>query len=111
VAALGAAADAQADGYAVHLGPIATTDVFYDRRGLEHTWRAAGALAVEMEAATLYALAAAREVEAAALLVVSDLVLPQRIRIEAEALRAAEQRMGQAALRALSLDPAGQSQV
>jgi DeoD family purine-nucleoside phosphorylase len=86
----------------VHHGPVVSTDLFYDARGLERAWSAAGALGVEMEAATLYALAAGRGLDAAALLVVSDLVLPTRVRIGQEELRAAEQRMGQAALRALS---------
>ena len=87
--------------HAVHSGPIVTTDLFYDARGLEREWSAAGALAVEMEAATLFALAAARGVQAAALLVVSDLVLPARVRIGPDELRNAERRMGEAALRAL----------
>ena len=89
-------------GAAQHAGPVVTTDVFYDRRGLEPGWREAGALAVEMETATVFALAAARGVQAAALLVVSDLVLPERARIDREELRAAEQRMGRSALAALS---------
>lgn len=89
-------------GAAEHAGPVVTTDVFYDDRGLEADWREAGALAVEMETATLFALAAARDVQAAALLVVSDLVLPERSRIDREELRTAEQRMGRAALAALS---------
>jgi len=92
---------------AIHQGPILTTDLFYDDRGLEQQWADAGALAVEMEAATLFALASARAVQAAALLVVSDLVLPQRVRIGQEALRAAERRMGEAALRALTHGRAG----
>ncbi len=96
-------------GHAIHSGAVVTTDVFYDDRGLEQEWRAAGALAVEMEAATLFALAAARAVEAAAVLVVSDLVLPERVRIDEDDLRAAEKRMGEAALRALSAE-AGASQ-
>jgi DeoD family purine-nucleoside phosphorylase len=87
--------------HAIHSGPIVTTDLFYDDRELELEWRAAGALAVEMEAATLFALAAARGVEAAALLVVSDLILPARVRIAQDELRDAERRMGEAALRAL----------
>ena len=78
-----------------------------DRRGLEHEWAAAGAVAVEMEAATLFALAAARGAQAAALLVVSDLVLPERVRISSEELRSAERRMGEAALRALIAGSAG----
>jgi DeoD family purine-nucleoside phosphorylase len=85
----------------IHLGPIVTTDLFYDERELERDWSEAGALAVEMEAATLFALAGARGAQAAALLVVSDIVLPERTRIGQEELRAAERRMGEAALRAL----------
>jgi DeoD family purine-nucleoside phosphorylase len=92
----------------VHAGPVVSTDLFYDGRGLELAWSQAGALAVEMEAATLYALASARGLDAAGLLVVSDLVLPERVRIGQDELRAAEQRMGQAALRALSPAPAPQ---
>jgi nucleoside phosphorylase len=64
-----------------------------------------GALAVEMESATLFALAARRSVSAAALLAVSDLVLPSRSRIEADALKAAEERMGRIAVAALSDRP------
>jgi DeoD family purine-nucleoside phosphorylase len=94
--------------HGVHSGPIVSTDLFYDRRGLEREWAEAGALAVEMEASTLYALAAVRELDAAALLVVSDLVLPARVRIGLDELRAAERRMGEAALRALSPAPARQ---
>ncbi|HKO27758.1 MAG TPA: hypothetical protein VJU80_09895 [Solirubrobacteraceae bacterium] len=92
----------------VHSGPVVSTDLFYDGRGLEHEWSEAGALGVEMEASTLYALAAARKLDAAALLVVSDLVLPTRVRIGQDELRLAERRMGQAALRALSPAPAPQ---
>ena len=88
---------------AEHAGPVVSTDLFYDPRGLERPWSAGGALAVEMECATLFALAAARGIQAGALLVVSDLVLPARQRIGQKDLRAAEQRMGRAALHALGL--------
>ena len=88
---------------AAHAGPVVSTDLFYDRRGLEREWSEAGALAVEMEAATLFALASDRGVQAAALLVVSDLVFPKRVRISQDDLRVAEQRMGRAALQAFSL--------
>lgn len=97
----GAEADGPGDG-GVHAGPVVSTDVFYDPRGLERQWAAAGALAVEMEAATLFALAPVRNFQAGALLVVSDLVLPARVRITQDGLRAAELRMGQTALRALA---------
>jgi DeoD family purine-nucleoside phosphorylase len=93
----------------VHSGPVVSTDLFYDARGLEREWSEAGALAVEMEASTLYALAAVRGLDAAALLVVSDLVLPSRVRIGQDDLRAAERRMGEAALRAVSPAPARQA--
>ena len=65
-------------------------------------WRAQGALAVEMEAATLFALAARRGLRAGCALIVSDTVLPTRRRIDAEALHDAERRLGDLALAALS---------
>jgi uridine phosphorylase len=99
VSALQAAAEA-------HAGAIATTDLFYDdRSGLEQRWAAAGAVAVEMETAALFALAAKRDLRAAALLTVSDVILPTRVRIGEEQLRAAERRMGEVAIRALSAVP------
>lgn len=104
LAAVSAGAAPADETYAVHRGAVVSTDLFYDGRGLERDWSAAGALGVEMEAATLFALAASHGVQAAALLVVSDLVLPDRVRIGAEELRVAERRMGEAALRALSLE-------
>ncbi|HTX10078.1 MAG TPA: hypothetical protein VME22_15775 [Solirubrobacteraceae bacterium] len=97
-------AGAGEDSLAVHRGPVVSTDLFYDRRGLELDWHAAGVLAVEMEAATLFTLAVAYGVQAAALFTVSDLVLPERVRIGPEELQSAERRMGQAALQALSLE-------
>jgi DeoD family purine-nucleoside phosphorylase len=88
-------------------GTVVSTDLFYDdRQSVADEWIAAGACAVEMEAATLYALAAKRGFEAAALLIVSDTVRPARTRIAPDALRDAEQRMGEAAIRALSGSPA-----
>lgn len=83
-------------------GPVVSTDLFYDDSGSEQRWRKDGALAVEMEAATLFALAARRGVSAGALVVVSDVVLPQRRRIGVEELRAAELHMGEVALAALA---------
>jgi len=83
-------------------GPVVSTDLFYDGADdREQRWLRAGALAVEMEAATLFALAARRGLRAACLLVVSDLLHPERVRIEADALAAAEARLGETALHAL----------
>jgi uridine phosphorylase len=91
-----------AGGEKVVAGPVITTDLFYDTPPEDETrWRAAGALAVEMETATLFALAGRRRVRAAALLLVSDLLLPGRSRISEEALRAGERRLGEVALGAL----------
>jgi DeoD family purine-nucleoside phosphorylase len=92
-----------AAGSDTRVGSVVTTDVFYDERpGIERGWLADGALAVEMEAATLFALAARRGFAAGALLIVSDLILPERRRIDVESLRAAELRLGQAAAGALA---------
>jgi purine-nucleoside phosphorylase len=57
---------------------------------------------VEMETATLFALASRRALAAASVLIVSDLLLPERCRIEAEALLDAERRVGELAAGALS---------
>jgi len=83
-------------------GPVGCTDLFYDgadaRKG---RWGATGAVAVDMESATLFALAAKRRLAAACLLVVSDVLLPARVRIAPDALHEAEHRMGELAGRAL----------
>ena len=84
-------------------GPVVSTDLFYDDpRQPERGWIAAGALAVEMESATLFALGARRGFEAGALLVVSNLLSGERVRIGAEELKAAEHRLGEAALLGLT---------
>lgn len=84
-------------------GPIASTDLFYDDpRNPEPGWAAAGILAVEMESSALFALAAHRGFVAGTLLVVSDLLVGERVRIGTDELRAAEHRLGEAALAALA---------
>lgn len=84
-------------------GPVASTDLFYDGPSeQEQRWLAAGAVAVEMETATLFALAAARGLKAASLLLVTDLLLPSRIRIDPDALTAGEHRLGELAVSAFS---------
>jgi uridine phosphorylase len=82
-------------------GPVVSTDLFYD--GTDETeWTERGAVAVEMETATLFALAHRRGLHAASLLLVSDLLIPQRRRIAVDALRAAERRLGELAVRAFA---------
>lgn len=84
-------------------GPVVSTDLFYDTEdGTEQGWADAGALAVEMETATLFALANRRGLAAGALLLVSDVLLPARVRIGPEELKAGEKHMGAHALRALA---------
>lgn len=85
----------------VRVAAVVSSDLFYeDREGMAQRWLGEGAVAVEMETATLFALAAKRDVQAAALLIVSDLVA-SRARIDADDLRAAEHRAGDIALAAL----------
>jgi DeoD family purine-nucleoside phosphorylase len=83
-------------------GAVVSTDLFYDDRAEPYSqWAARGALAVEMEAATVLALAGRLGLLAGAILIVSDLVLPTRVRIEPERLRMAEERAGAIALAGL----------
>ncbi len=83
---------------------IVSTDLFYDPDETRNAqWRAAGAIAVEMEAATLFTIGAQAEVPVACVLAVSDLLSEgRRERIEAERLIAAAERMGRVALAALT---------
>jgi len=100
-AALRAAADADGGAQA---GAVLSTDLFYDPAG-EHADPAAPdqpALAIEMETATLFQLAALRGVRAGCALLVSDLLGPQRGRIDADALEAAAIRVGRIAATALA---------
>jgi DeoD family purine-nucleoside phosphorylase len=89
-----------------HSGRIASTDLFYEsdtRRNRE--WSAAGALAVEMEAAALFALGAALGVPVACVLAVSDTFASDgtRTRIEDHVLMGVAETMGAAAATALAV--------
>lgn len=84
-------------------GTVVSTDLFYDSPDTaEQRWLASGAVAVEMETATLFALAARRGLRAASVLIVSDVLLPLRRRIEPEALHEAEHRLGTLAMAGLT---------
>jgi uridine phosphorylase len=98
VAALHAAA-----GDGARIGAIASSDVFYDRDGGRAAgWARAGALAVEMEAATLLRVAELRGVRAGCVLAVSDVFEDgERRRIDDDALVLAGERIGAAAAAAL----------
>ncbi|WP_158854816.1 nucleoside phosphorylase [Halorhabdus sp. CUG00001] len=59
---------AQANDEAVHVGPIATDDAFYNEtEEIITTWEEAGILSVEMEASALFTLARRRDVRAGAI--------------------------------------------
>ena len=80
---------------------VASGDLFYDPDPERAPrWAAAGAVAVEMEAATLFTVARLRGVAAGCILTVSDLVA-ERTRIADDELHAAELRLGEAAVAAL----------
>ncbi len=83
------------------IGTIVSVDLFYDS-GLPQA--AEDALAVEMEAATLFAVGTRTGVPVACLLTVSDTfdASGARQRIEDQRLQAAAERMGAAAVAALS---------
>ncbi len=99
LARLRSAADSPTD----HSGAIVSTDLFYDAEARQVEWRELGARAVEMETATLFALAARREVVAGALLLVTDLLTPTGDRrIDEDGLSAGEIRLGETAVAALT---------
>jgi DeoD family purine-nucleoside phosphorylase len=83
-------------------GLVVSADLFYPDPSRREAWQAAGALAVEMEAATVLRVAELRGVRAGCLLAVSDLVLGERVRIDDQALAAAGERLGEVALSALA---------
>jgi DeoD family purine-nucleoside phosphorylase len=66
---------AQEAGISVHIGPVASVDVFYNPDADYTTkWRERGVLAFEMEASALFFLAARAGVQAACMLIVSDVL-------------------------------------
>ncbi|HXC23418.1 MAG TPA: hypothetical protein VNU28_02430, partial [Solirubrobacteraceae bacterium] len=86
-------------------GTIASTDLFYERDSTRNAgWKAEGALAVEMEAATLFAVGANAAIPVACLLAVSDTFdgPDERVHIDDRVLARAAEAMGSIALAALS---------
>jgi len=84
------------------VGAIVSSDLFYDAEDRIDEWVRAGALAVEMETAAIFTLAGKRGVEAGCALLVSNAVIGEPGYIQAEALHAAELRLGELAIAALS---------
>ncbi len=97
-------------------GPVLSVDLFYDPPGSSRwasytpptssrdpSWRGAGAIAVEMEAATVLILASLAGVAAACVLVVSDTFGPGgRVRIDESQLARSVSGMGELAVAALA---------
>jgi DeoD family purine-nucleoside phosphorylase len=84
----------------LRVGPIASSDTFYDPDPERHRrWSERGVLGVEMEAAVLFTIGALRGVKAGCLLTVSDIVIGAEFtRISDEELQAAVDRMTRVAL-------------
>src|ERR671930_2017812 len=93
-------------GQSMHIGPIVSSDLFYNPdEGQYERWSKRGVLAVEMEAAALFTVGAIRGVQTGCLLTVSDIVVEGVFtRISDDELRAAVDRMTQVALAVATAD-------
>ena len=80
---------------------VVSADLFYDAEDRVADWIAAGALAVEMETAAVFTVAARRGAEAGCALLVSNLIGSDSY-LEPDALHAAELELGRLAIAALS---------
>jgi DeoD family purine-nucleoside phosphorylase len=96
-----AVAVARGQGAPFHVGPIVSSDVFYDPDpDRPRRWRERGHLGIEMEAAVLYTIAALRRVAALTVLTVSDLLTEgARTRISDEELKTGVDRATELAAR------------
>lgn len=92
--------NARAVGRNVRVGGIVSSDVFYQPdTGMAQRWSDRGILAVEMEAAVLFTVAALRKLKAGAFCTVSDIVVDgEFIRISDDDLRRAVDEMVEIAL-------------
>jgi DeoD family purine-nucleoside phosphorylase len=83
-----------AGGRRTFVGPIVSSDLFYDPQEDPATlWSKLGVLAVEMEAAVIFTLSAMRGVRAGCLLTVSDTIGMEVVRISDEGLQRAVDNM------------------
>jgi 5'-methylthioadenosine phosphorylase/purine-nucleoside phosphorylase len=100
----GAVHEAKELGRPVRVGPIVSSDLFYNPDdGQYERWSGRGILAVEMEAAVLFTLGALRGVRTGCLLTVSDVVLEgEFVRISDDEMRAAVDQMTELALRTVT---------
>jgi DeoD family purine-nucleoside phosphorylase len=91
-------------GKPVRVGPIVSSDIFYDPDPERaQRWSDRGILAVEMEAAVLFTVGALRKVKAGCLLTVSDVVVEgEFVRISDEEMKAAVDQMTELALQTVT---------
>ena len=96
----GAVHHAKELGKAVRVGPIVSSDVFYNPDGGQYQrWSDRGILAVEMEAAMLFTVGALRKIRTGCLLIVSDVVVEgEFVRISDEDMKRAVDEMTELAL-------------
>ncbi len=87
-------------GKPVRVGPIVSTDIFYQPDPDQaRRWSERGIIAVEMEAAVLFTLGALRKIQAGCMLIVSDLIGDgEFVRISDEDMRTAVDQMTELAL-------------
>jgi purine-nucleoside phosphorylase len=102
----GAVHAAKEMGQEMHVGPIVSSDLFYNPDdGQYQRWSDRGILAVEMEAAVLFTLGALRKVKTGCLLTVSDVVVEgEFVRISDDEMRAAVDQMTELALDTVTAD-------
>jgi DeoD family purine-nucleoside phosphorylase len=102
----GAVHAAKEMGLTMHVGPIVSSDLFYNPdEGQYERWSKRGVLAVEMEASALFTVGALRGVQSGCLLTVSDIVVEGEFtRITDAELRAAVDRMTRVALATVTAD-------
>lgn len=92
--------------HSAHAGPCASVDLFYDPSGADDiaATRAAGALAIEMEAAAIFAVARRHDVRVACVLAVTDVLNqgPDRARMDDESISEIGLVLGRVATAALA---------
>ena len=96
----GAVHHAKELGKKVRVGPIVSSDVFYNPdRDQYQRWSDRGILAVEMEASVLFTLGALKKVQTGCLLIVSDIVVAgEFVRISDDDMKRAVDQMTELAL-------------
>jgi purine-nucleoside phosphorylase len=100
----GAVHHAKEQGRKLRVGPIVSSDVFYNPDPNQYKrWSDRGILAVEMEAAVLFTLGALKKIQTGCVLLVSDmLVAGEFVRISDQDMQRAVDQMTELALLVIS---------